>query len=37
MLSLELFNREYWKQDPTLVARNGIEKMRALVKKSLAD
>lgn len=37
MLSLELFNREYWKQDPTLVARNGIDKMRALVKKSLAD
>jgi sugar phosphate isomerase/epimerase len=37
MLSLELFNREYWKQDPTLVARTGIEKMRALVKKSLAD
>lgn len=37
MLSLELFNRDYWKQDPTLVARTGIEKMRALVKKSLAD
>jgi sugar phosphate isomerase/epimerase len=37
MLSLELFNREYWKQDPTLVARTGIDKMRALVKKSLAD
>jgi sugar phosphate isomerase/epimerase len=35
-LSLELFNREYWKQDPTLVARTGIEKMRATVKKALA-
>lgn len=36
MLSLELFNREYWKQDPTLVARTGLEKMREAVRKGLA-
>jgi sugar phosphate isomerase/epimerase len=30
-LSLELFNRDYWKQDALTVARTGIEKMRALV------
>lgn len=36
VLSLELFNRDYWKQDPLLVARNGLEKTRAAVKKSLA-
>lgn len=29
ILSLELFNREYWKQDPLIVAKTGIEKMRA--------
>jgi 2-keto-myo-inositol isomerase len=28
-LSLEIFHREYWKQDPKVVAKNGIEKMRA--------
>ncbi|MFN0052194.1 MAG: sugar phosphate isomerase/epimerase family protein [Planctomycetales bacterium] len=28
VLSLELFNREYWKQDPLLVAKTGLEKMR---------
>ncbi len=28
-LSLELFNQEYYAQDPRLVARTGIEKMRA--------
>jgi sugar phosphate isomerase/epimerase len=27
-LSLELFNREYWKQDALTVARTGIEKMQ---------
>jgi sugar phosphate isomerase/epimerase len=32
MLSLELFNRDYWNQDALLVARTGLEKMRALVK-----
>lgn len=28
ILSLELFNREYWKQDPLLVAKTGLEKMK---------
>ncbi|HEV3162929.1 MAG TPA: sugar phosphate isomerase/epimerase [Isosphaeraceae bacterium] len=36
MLSLELFNRDYWKQDALAVARTGLEKMRAVVKSSLA-
>jgi sugar phosphate isomerase/epimerase len=31
MLSLELFNRRYWSQDPLTVARTGFEKMNALV------
>jgi len=36
MLSLELFNPEYWKQDAALVAKTGLEKMKAVVKASLA-
>jgi 2-keto-myo-inositol isomerase len=36
VLSLELFNREYWQQDPKTVARNGLEKMRAAVAKAFA-
>jgi sugar phosphate isomerase/epimerase len=32
LLSLELFNRDYWKQDALTVARRGIEKMRAAVR-----
>jgi 2-keto-myo-inositol isomerase len=28
-LSLELFNKDYWKQDPHLVAKTGLEKMKA--------
>jgi sugar phosphate isomerase/epimerase len=36
MLSVELFNRDYWKQDPLLVARTGLEKLRAVVRRSLA-
>jgi 2-keto-myo-inositol isomerase len=36
VLSLELFNREYWNQDPLLVARTGLDKMRAAVQKALA-
>ncbi len=36
VLSLELFNRDYWKQDPLTVARTGLEKMRAVVRSSLA-
>lgn len=35
VLSLELFNRDYWKQDALTVARTGLEKMRAAVKSSL--
>jgi 2-keto-myo-inositol isomerase len=31
ILSLELFNREYWKQDPFQVAKTGLEKMRKAV------
>ena len=31
-LSLELFNREYWRRDPHEVARTGLEKLRAAVK-----
>jgi 2-keto-myo-inositol isomerase len=34
-LSLELFNRDYWKQDPMEVARTGLEKMKAVVKSAL--
>jgi sugar phosphate isomerase/epimerase len=35
MLSLELFNRDYWKQDPLHVARTGLEKMKAVVQRGL--
>jgi 2-keto-myo-inositol isomerase len=31
ILSLELFNRDYWKQDQLAVAKTGIEKMRKIV------
>src|SRR5690606_26551699 len=30
ILSLELFNRDYWKQDPLEVAKTGLRKMQAL-------
>ena len=33
-LSLELFNRDYWKRSPVKVAKEGIDKMRAAVKKA---
>lgn len=29
-VSLELFNREYWKQDPLVVAKTGLAKMKAV-------
>ncbi|EPR67495.1 sugar phosphate isomerase/epimerase family protein [Cyclobacterium qasimii] len=32
VLSLELFNREYWKEDPLHVAKTGLAKMKAIVK-----
>ena len=30
-LSLELFNRDYWKQDPLVVAKTGLDKLKAVV------
>jgi 2-keto-myo-inositol isomerase len=35
-LSLELFNPEYWKQEPMTVARTGLEKMKQAVAKAVA-
>jgi len=35
MLSLELFNRNYWKQDVLTVARTGLEKMQGAVAAAL--
>jgi sugar phosphate isomerase/epimerase len=37
VLSLELFNRDYWKQDAQKVARTGLEKMQAVVRQSLGE
>ncbi|MDB5351690.1 MAG: sugar phosphate isomerase/epimerase [Planctomycetota bacterium] len=34
-LSLEVFNRDYWKQDALTVARTGLEKMRTSVKAAM--
>jgi 2-keto-myo-inositol isomerase len=34
VLSLELFNQEYWKQDAFTVAKTGLEKMKALVNQA---
>jgi sugar phosphate isomerase/epimerase len=31
VLSLELFNREYWEQDPLVVAQTGLQKMKQAV------
>jgi sugar phosphate isomerase/epimerase len=36
MLSLEVFNREYWNQDALFVARSGFEKTREAVHKAFA-
>jgi sugar phosphate isomerase/epimerase len=33
-LSLELFNREYWKQDPAEVLKTGAAKIRAAIEKA---
>jgi len=35
-LSVELFNKEYWKQEAAVVARTALEKTRAAVKKAFA-
>ena len=37
MLSLELFNPTYWKQDPLVVAKTGLAKMKAVVEKALSS
>ena len=37
VLSLELFNRTYWEQDPLEVARAGLAKMKAAVQQALAS
>lgn len=34
-LSLELFNRDYWKQDPAKVAATGLAKMKAAVDSAI--
>ncbi|MFN9940224.1 MAG: TIM barrel protein [bacterium] len=31
-VSLELYNEEYWKQDPMTVARTGLEKTLAVIR-----
>ncbi len=36
VLSLELFNKEYWRQDALKVCQTGLEKMKAAVEKALA-
>lgn len=36
VLSLELFNRDYWRQDPQLVATTGLRKMKESVAKAFA-
>ena len=35
VVSLELFNPEYWQQDALCVARTGLEKMKAVVTAAL--
>ena len=36
VLSLELFNPSYWKEDPLQVARTGLQKMKAIAEE-IAD
>jgi sugar phosphate isomerase/epimerase len=36
ILSLELFNPNYWKQDAELVAKTGLEKMKASVNNAFS-
>ena len=35
ILSLELFNRDYWKRDPMEVAKTGLTKIKAAVEKAI--
>ncbi|NQT12996.1 MAG: sugar phosphate isomerase/epimerase [Planctomycetes bacterium] len=37
MLSLEVFNRDYWQQDPLTVAKTGLEKTRAAVRRAMGQ
>lgn len=37
VLSLELFNRDYWKQDPLEVAKTGLAKMKSAVATAARD
>jgi sugar phosphate isomerase/epimerase len=37
MLSLEVFNRDYWKRDPAVVAKTGFDKINALVEAASAE
>ncbi|MGC4035460.1 MAG: sugar phosphate isomerase/epimerase family protein [Chitinophagaceae bacterium] len=37
VLSLELFNKAYWDQDPLLVAKTGLTKMKALVNEVMIE
>ncbi|QDV53763.1 sugar phosphate isomerase/epimerase family protein [Gimesia fumaroli] len=37
VLSLELFNRDYWQQDPLVVAQTGLRKTREAVLKAKLD
>jgi 2-keto-myo-inositol isomerase len=36
VLSLELFTRKFWEQDPLQVAKTGLEKMKAVAERALA-
>jgi 2-keto-myo-inositol isomerase len=34
-LSLEVFNRDYWKMDPAVVAKTGLQKMKAVAARAI--
>jgi sugar phosphate isomerase/epimerase len=34
-LSLEVFNRDYWKMDPLVVAKTGLQKMKAIAARAV--
>lgn len=36
-LSIELFNRTYWKEDASVVLKTALDKLRSVVKRSLAE
>lgn len=37
VLSLELFSKKYWEQDPLEVAKTGLTKMKAVAEKAMAE